>query len=86
MAGASGFQARHTRIAGAAGLAFDFGVFFADALGSAFGFAAALGLELASALAAGVAAASFLNGQFSRVSMVCWSLHQMDFEFSIVPE
>ena len=68
IAGANGFQARHTRIAGAAGLAFDFGVFFAVALGSAFGLASALGFARASALAAlaaGVAAASCLNGQFS---------------------
>ena len=67
IAGANGFHARHIRIAGAAGLAFDLAVFFAAALGSVFGLASALGLALASAFAAGVAAAaSCLNGQFSR--------------------
>eukprot|EP00439_Symbiodinium_sp_Y106_P025710 s4822_g3.t1 len=69
IAGATGFHARHIRMAGAAGLAFDFGIFLAAALGSDFGFASALGFAFASGLGAGVAgvaaAASCLNGQFS---------------------
>ena len=60
IAGANGFHARHIRIAGAAGLAFDFAAFFTAALGSD-------GFAFGSAFAAGVAAAaSCLNGQFSR--------------------
>ena len=70
IAGANGFHARHIRIAGAAGLAFDFTVFFAAALGSVFGLGSVLGFAFASACAAGVAgvaaAASCLNEQFSR--------------------
>ena len=72
IAGANGFQARHIRIAGAAGLAFDFGVFFAIALGSAFGLASALGFALASALAAGVAAASCRA--HVPVPLIAWSV------------
>ena len=67
IAGADGFHARHIRIAGAAGLALDFAIFLAAALGSDLAFASALALAFASAFAAGVAgAASCLNGQFSR--------------------
>ena len=55
VAGASGFHARHIRVAGAAGLAFDFAAFFAAALGSDFGLGSVLGLAFASAFAAGVA-------------------------------
>eukprot|EP00439_Symbiodinium_sp_Y106_P059878 s1892_g8.t2 len=65
IAGANGFQARHTRIAGAAGLAFDFGVFFAVALGSAFGLASALGFARASALAC-LAAGAELEELYTR--------------------